>query len=144
MGRTLDFPMMLTAIMLVLASCSTLDSAANAACPELRTVEVENYPPSIILPPESVIKQQTHGQPPEYASENYVIVANVPGTPDDILAFYRCALLSRNLSIISEEQGNVQLLRFAGEGIDDGSITLSGDIDNGGTHIEIFVIEKAE
>lgn len=143
-GRTLDFPMMLTAIMLVLASCSTLDSAANADCPELRTVEVENYPPSIILPPGSVIELQTHGQPPEYASDNYVIVANVPRTQDDILTFYRCALPRQNLSIISEEQGNVLLLRFAGEGIDDGSITLSGDTGDGGTRVEIFVIENAE
>lgn len=130
------------AAMLVLAGCSTIDGPADAACPQSPTTGVETYPSSIILPPGSVIEQQTHGQPPEYASDNYVIVAIVPGTQDDILSFYRCALPRQNLPIISEEQGNILLIRFAGEGIDDGSITLNGDADKGGTRVEIFVIEN--
>tara|TARA_R110002124_G_scaffold77169_7_gene206615 strand:+ start:4832 stop:5233 length:402 start_codon:yes stop_codon:yes gene_type:complete len=132
------------AVVLVLAGCSTIDGVADAACPESPTTEVENYPSSIILPPGSVIEQQTHGQPPEYASDNYIIVANVPGTQDDILSFYRCALPRQNLSIISEEQGNILLIRFAGEGIDEGSITLNGDAENGRTRVEIFVIENPQ
>lgn len=134
------WPMM--AAMLVLAGCATTDGAADAACPESRATGVETYPSSIILPPGSVIEQQTHGQPPEYASDNYVIAASAPGTQDDILSFYRCALPRQNLSIISEEQGNILLIRFAGEGIDEGSITLNGDAEKGRTRVEIFVIEN--
>jgi hypothetical protein len=134
----------LLAVMFVLAGCSTVDGAAYAACPESQAMRVGNYPSSVLLPPGSIIERKMHGAPPEYASDNYVVVAKASGSPDEILSFYRCALPSHNLSIISEEQGNVLLVRFAGEGIDDGSITLSGDTDNGGTRVEIFVIENAE
>ena len=58
------------------------------------------------------------------------------------MAFYRCMLPRQNLSIIREEQGNVLLIRFAGDAIDDGSVTLSDDGEGDGTRIEIFVIEK--
>jgi hypothetical protein len=132
----------LIAAVLVLASCSTVDAAAYAACPESRMIRVENYPSALILPSGSIIERQTHGQPPEYASSNHVVVAQAPAPPDEILSFYRCALPSQNLAIISEEKANVLLIRFTGAGIDDGSITLSADTENGGTRIEIFVIEN--
>ena len=132
------------AAMLVLPGCSTVDGAAYAACPESQAMRVENYPSSIILPSGSIIDRQTHGQPPEYASDNYVVVAQAPATPDDILSFYRCVLPRENLAIISEEKGNVLLIRFTGAGIDDGSITLSADTENGLTRIEIFVIENGD
>ena len=48
----------------------------------------------------------------------------------------------RNLAIISEEKGYVLLIRITGAGIDDGSITLGEASEDGGTGIEIFVIEK--
>ena len=127
---------------LVLVSCSTVDGAAYAACPESQAMRVENYPSSILLPSGSIIDRQTHGQPPEYASDNYIVAAQASGSPEDILSFYRCMLPSQNLSIISEEKGNVLLIRFTGAGIDDASITLNGETENGGTRIGIFVIEK--
>lgn len=138
----LRWPLM--AAVLVLSSCTTMDSAANAACPESRPMEVEHYPSAFILPSGSAIEQQSHGRPSEYSSSNYSILADVPGTQNDILSFYRCALPSRNVSIISEEQGNVLLIRLAGEGIDDGSITLSEGNENGRIRVEIFVIENAK
>lgn len=143
-GRHVKFRWPLMVAMLVFSSCSAIGSAAIAACPESRMMQVESYPSSIILPSGSIVEQQTHRQPPEYASDNYVIVANVQGTQGEILSFYRCALPTQNLSITSEEKGNVLLIRFAGEGIDDGSITLSEGVDKDQTRVEIFVIENAE
>ncbi len=102
-------------------------------------MQVENYHSWILLPHDAIIEQQTAGHPPEYASDNHAIVAKTPGTVEAALAFYRCMLPRQNLSIISEEQGNVLLIRFAGDAVDDGSITLSDD--GIGTRIEIFVIE---
>ena len=135
---------MLAPLLFLIAGCSTMDGAATAACPESQAVQIENYPPSILLPQDAIVERQTAGHPPEHASDNHVIVAKAAGTVETVAAFYRCMLPRRNLSIISEEQGNVLLIRFAGANIDDGSITISGDRDNGGTRIEIFVIEKAQ
>lgn len=105
-------------------------------------MQVESYPSWILLPRDAIIEQQTAGHPPEYASDNYAIVAKTAGTVEAALAFYRCMLPRKNLSIISEEQGNVLLVRFAGDAVDDGSITLRDDGKGDGTRIEIFVIEK--
>jgi hypothetical protein len=141
-GRRFDLGWSLALSPFLLASCATMDSAAKAACTDLQVMQVDNYPSSILLPHDAIIEQQTAGHPPEYASDNYVVAAKTAGTVEAALAFYRCMLPSRNLSIISEEKGNVLLIRFAGDAIDDGSITLSDDAEGGGTRIEIYVIEK--
>jgi hypothetical protein len=141
-GLRIDLGWSLVLSLLLVTSCSTMDGTAKAACPESQAMQIENYPSSILFPDDAIIEQQTAGHPPEYASDNYAVVAQTPGTVDTVSAFYRCMLPRQNLSIISEEQGNVLLIRFAGEAVDDGSITLSDDVEGGGTRIEIFVIEK--
>ncbi|WP_339688856.1 hypothetical protein [uncultured Parasphingorhabdus sp.] len=141
-GRRFALGWVLAPSLFSLASCATADSGAKAACPESQAMQVENYPSWNPLPQDAVIEQQTAGHPPEYASDNYAIVAKTAGTIEAVSAFYRCMLPRQNLTIISEEQGNVLLIRFAGESVDDGSITLRGDGEGDETRIEIFVIEK--
>tara|TARA_R110000796_G_scaffold8843_17_gene29015 strand:- start:21865 stop:22335 length:471 start_codon:yes stop_codon:yes gene_type:complete len=141
-GRRFALGWLLAPSLFSLASCAMADSGAKTACPESQAMQVENYPSSILLPQGAIIERKTAGHPPEYASDNYAVVATTAGTVEAALAFYRCMLPRQNLSIIREEQGNVLLIRFAGDAIDDGSVTLSDDGEGDGTRIEIFVIEK--
>ena len=132
----------LTAAALTLTGCAAANVSANPDCDAGAAMQVKGFPAAVMLPAGAVIDSQSSGSPPEFASDNYQVVAHSASDSEAVRSFYRCALPARGFPIIDEEQGNVWLLRFSGLEVDDGSVMVGDGRAAGEVSIQIFLIEK--
>lgn len=134
----------LPAVSLTLAGCAANNVAAHTVCDAGPSIQVEGFPAAAVLPAGAIIDSQSSGFPPEFASDNYQVVAYAAADIETIRRFYRCALPELGYPVIGEEQGNVWLLRFGGPAVDDGSVLVGDGRTEGEVAIQIFMIEKED
>ncbi len=132
----------LPAMALTLTGCAAANVSAKPVCDAGPSIQVEGFPSAVILPAGAVIDSQSSGSPPEFASDNYQVVAHSAADIDAVQGFYRCALPAQGYPLIEEEQGNSWLLRFSGPAVDDGSVLVGDGRTEGEVSIQIFLIEK--
>ena len=130
------------ALALTLTGCAAADVSANAVCDASPAIQVEGFPAAVMLPAGAVIDSQSSGSPPQFASDNYQVVAHSASDIEAVRGFYRCALPAQGFPIIDEEQGNVWLFRFSGPEVDDGSVLVGDGSTEGEVSIQIFLVEK--
>jgi hypothetical protein len=119
--------------MMMLAACTaptpgavaqSRETAIGAAVSEAAPsgVDLPEGFPALRFPGGTVIVSVEGGQPPEYASRNFSINADIPGSAAEVARFYREELPKSGYEILDVQQDNATLIRFKAPGLDDASI----------------------